>query len=253
VLGVFLAVVSLYHAFSSSYVQQNQIYTQALVEGSSFTALSASDVPMYNAGGFPVIPGSQTQVYAFDWFVFATDSLRPFLLVYTLVAVILAVLVPLDTLTALLYQPVVVIFLLIELAKLVYFALIGFELFGFSCVAYAFCRNRNPAITATPDTAFFIAVASTVLFVIVDIALTVLPGTVKKAHLSSDPIGNQLLPSAGKVSPPVSDFELDEYDQPSVTYRTKPSRKAKRRSKRPSSASESSSATSGVHLIMDMQ
>jgi len=240
-IGVLLALASLFHAFTSSYVQQNQVYTQDAAQGSAFTALAASNVPFYNAGGFPVISGSTTELYSFDWFVFATDSLRPFLMVYTLVAVVLAVLVPLDTLTALLYQPIVVIILLVELAKVVYFLIILLGLFGFSCSAYAFCRNRNPAITATPDFSFILSLISAGVFAVVAIALTSLPGTVRRAHLSSDPIGARI---SGKRSPAQSDFEMDEFDQSALSYRTAAAKP--RRSKRTKARA---GAESGLALI----
>ena len=242
-IGILLALASLYHGFSTSYVQQNQVFTQSAAQGASFTALSASDVPFYNAGGFAPIDDATTQLYSFNWFVFASDALRPFLMVYTLVAVVLAVLVPLDTLSALLYQPIVTLVLLLELAKVVYFLLILFGVFGFSCASYAFCRNRNPAITATPDNSFIVALISAAFFVVVAIALTTLPSAVRKAHLSSDPIAAGARFADSKASPPVSEEDDDEEDAATAfafaqaasplrsnaaTYRTGRQRRSKR-------------------------
>lgn len=230
-LGVLLTLASVFYAFSASIVQQNQIFTQDAAQGSSFTALAASQVPTYNAAGFAPIDGSQTEIYSFDWFVYATDSLRPFVMVYSLVAALLAVLVPLDTLTGVLYQPVVIIALLIELAKLVYFLLILGGVLGLSCASYAFCRNRNPAITGTTDGSFIFELISTGVFSVVYIALTTLPGTVRRAHLSSDPIG-------ARQSPPSSDFEIDEFPRSGLRYQTTTRRQRPRKSKKTLSAAE---------------
>jgi|SRR6056297_3238972 len=240
-LGILLTLAALVHAFSSSFVQQNQVYTQAAAQGSSFTALAASDVPFYKAGGFPMIPGSQTQVYSFNWWVFATDALRPFLLVYTLVAALLAVLIPLDSLGALLYQPVVIIVLLVELAKVIYFALYLLNLFGLNCAEFAFCRNRNPAMTATPDPSFIVAISVAGFFTLVSIALTTLPTVVRKAHLASDPIGASFSGSDEEQSVDTVGVS-GMYDSPLV-YKTR--KRPKKRSDGPKAAE------SGVSLIRD--
>lgn len=240
VLGILLTIASLVHSFSSSYVQQNHVYTQAAAQGSSFTALSASDVPFYKAGGFPMVPGSQTQVYCFNWFVFATDSLRPFLLVYSLVAALLAVLIPLDSLGALFYQPVVILILLVELAKVIYFALYLLNLFGLNCAEFAFCRNRNPAITATPDASFIVAISVAGFFAVVCGALTTLPGVVRKAHLASDPIGSAFSGSDEDEMPLAG--SLRTFDSP-LTYKT--------RKRSTTHVSSTAQAESGVALIRD--
>lgn len=197
-LGVLVTLASLYTAFHTAFVTQNQIFTQDAAQGSSFTALATSQVPFYNAAGFPPIAPSQTELYNFNWFVFATDALRPFVLVYSMTAAILAVLVPFDTLSGILYQPVVVVALLVELAKLVYFVLILLGAFGLQCSSYAFCRNRNPAFTASVDGSFIVALISTGVYSIVYLALTSLPGAVRRAHLASDPVA---LSSGSRAKP----------------------------------------------------
>ena len=209
VTGIVVVLASLYQAFSSSYVQQNQVYTQDVAHGSSFTALSAGDVPFYNAGGYPVIDGATTQIYHFQWFVYATDSLRPAVLVYALFALTLAVVIPLDKVNVLLYQVIVIVFLLLELVKLVYFILIIINIFGLSCVNHAFCRNRNPAYTATPDTSFVIVLISSAVFVVVYIVLSALPRAIRSERLSSNPV----LLESEKSSPAVSEVDSSEISQ----------------------------------------
>lgn len=244
-IGALLLLATLFHVFLSSYVQQNQVYTQAAAQGSAFTALAVGDVAFYNAGGFAPIDGAQTQVYSFNWFVFASDALRPFVVTYTLVAVVLAVLIPLDTLTALLYQPIVILLLLVELAKLVYYVLILLGLFGFSCAGFAFCRNRNPAITATPDFAFIVSLIGTGVWALVYIVLTTLPGAVRRAHLASDPIGAQLLAEqAYDDRLPAPLFS----DQIQSTYTTKG---AVRRSKKRHGAGSSKPVAGAVRPVND--
>lgn len=165
-LTLTLAVAStLYSAF----VTQSLIHTQEVAQGASFTALSVSSIEYYNAAGFTPIDGSQSALYSFDWFVYATDALRPLGLVGILL------MLPLSELTSYLFTPFVAIGLLLELAKLIYNALVLFGLFGFSCVSYAFCRNRNPAQPDTPDASYIISTVLSGAFILYYIVLLVLP------------------------------------------------------------------------------
>lgn len=191
-LGILLVLSSLYFAFEASYVRQSQIYTQEVATGFSYTALAVSDVPFYNSAGHPPIEVQRPALYSFDYYVFATSNLRPFVFVYTLTAVNAAVLIPLDTLGALLYQPLVALMMLVELAKAVYFSLYAFDLFGLECVEHPFCRDRNPATPEEVDSRFWVALASALWFFLVNIFLLRLPGIVRRARLASDPIGTKL-------------------------------------------------------------
>lgn len=204
-IGVLLILASLLNAFSSAVVQQNQVYTQAAAEGSSFTALAASDVPFFNAGGFAPIAGSSSQVYSFAWWVFATDYLRPIGIAVSLVSVMMAIVIPLDSIAFV--QVVLIPWILLEVAKVVYFVFVLYGLLGLSCESEPFCRNHNPAITATPDFSFYVALWSTVAFAVIAIAVTILPPTFRRAHLSSDPIGRGM----GKRRSRASAVKMDDF------------------------------------------
>ncbi len=233
-LGILLVLAMLFYAFESSYVLQSHVYTQEVATGFDYTALAVSDVPFYNAAGHPPIEVHRPALYSFDYFVFATNNLRPFVAVYTLAAVAAVVLIPLDTLGALLYQPLVAIMALVEAAKLVYFLLYALDLFGLECVEYPFCRNRNPAQPTVVDSTFVVAMIACGVFLIVDIFLLRLPGIVRRARLASDPIGNKMSDDEtdGGATSSSSSWRTmgDEYGIGSAAARRRPKlpKKAKR-------------------------
>lgn len=61
----------------------------------------------------------------------------------------------LETLSVFLFREIATLLFLLEGAKVVYYTLMYFDLFGVTCVGHAICRNRNPALTATTDFRFY--------------------------------------------------------------------------------------------------
>lgn len=137
-------------------------------------------MPFFNAAGPPPVTGAAAQQYNFTWFVFASDALRAPIAVFALAVLLAAISIPLGNAAMFIYQPVVVLFALLELAKLAYQLLTLFSVLGLSCVASAACRNRNPATPATADLSFVLATIGSGVFVLVGLALTTLPGAVRR-------------------------------------------------------------------------
>lgn len=148
-------------ALYTAYVTQSLVHTHKVgINGATYTTLSVSSVEFYNAGGFEPIDGVQTSLYSFEWFVFATDHLRQ------VSAVIIMALLPLDRIANVIFVPFLAVGLLVEAAKLAYFLTILFGLFGQSCVDYAFCRNRNPAVSPQPDSRYIISLIACGVYIL---------------------------------------------------------------------------------------
>jgi hypothetical protein len=137
--------------------------------------LQASNVPYYNRPGGSVNT-SQAQFMSFDWWVYALDVLNFIPLFYTVGAMLLALSFGLRGLGSTGLWIFMLLLMLIELSKLVYWLLYLIDVsYHFSCRRYPFCVARSATATSIVDPTFVWLLICHSVIVFIDILLLVIP------------------------------------------------------------------------------
>lgn len=138
---VVMMVWTLAMVFYFSYVHAYMVWTQQSPP-SSFNGLRITDVPFYNAA--PVSASTSEIYYSFDYYTWMTDYLLITLPPYAIGSLLLAVVMRKRSVAIFGVYIVGILFILLELAKAVYWTLIWAGWFGLSCASYQFCLSHNP-------------------------------------------------------------------------------------------------------------
>jgi hypothetical protein len=136
-----MLVWTLAMVFYFAYVHAYMVFTQQSPP-SSFNGLRITDVPFYNAA--PVSASTSEVYFSFDYYTWMTDYLLILLPPYALGAILLAVVWRKRSVAIFGVYIVGVVFILLELAKAIYWTLIWAGWFGLSCAKYQFCLSHNP-------------------------------------------------------------------------------------------------------------
>lgn len=165
------------------YVHSYLVFT----ETSPFIGLAITDVPFYAASPAIVASAGTSEIYAsFDYYVWMTDYLLLFLPPYVIGVFLFAVINQMRSVGILGVTLVGVFFLLVQLAKAVYWTLIWAGVFGLSCAGYQFCVSHNPGVSiGTPSTQFVVAVFYAYATALLSILLFFIPEIVKSGRLST--------------------------------------------------------------------
>lgn len=142
------------------------------------TVVTQADIPFYNYPAQTLVLSAAAR-YSFDWVLYFTDALRVVPMVLYAVAVKQAVFFRTTT-TVFFYAPVVGLFALLELVKLVYFAYWAL----FRCIDYPFCVQHNAALPHdSVQSTFTLAIVSAGVFLVGDLFYLGLPRLVRRAAL----------------------------------------------------------------------
>lgn len=182
---ILIVIWSLALIFYFSYVHASLVFTQS----NPVAAITIADVPFYSYPGEPALNPAVSEIYAsFDYYLWMSDYLLIFALVWSLGASLGALLFQMNS--AFLVTIIAVLFAALELFKAIWWTLYLTNVFA--CNEYQFCINRNPAAPAsTASSQFLVAVIMTYVFAALSLSLLGLNAVVKTAHLSRLQIGKK--------------------------------------------------------------
>lgn len=120
--------------------------------------LSKPEIGYYNRPGSPAVNPSTVTRYSFHWFLDASNRvLDPLPIFYIPFTFLLVLVLGFQTFEVTLFTPVFILLFLTQLAKLVYYGLYLFSLFGLQCREHGLCVNRDTSIDANkPDITFVV-------------------------------------------------------------------------------------------------
>lgn len=135
--------------------------------------ITAANIPYWNQPGFPIDP-STTTIGSFNWWLFFTNFIDLLPIVYVPVAVLIALVVGFQSLSATFLQLFLIFVIIFQLLKAGYLTVVNFSWFGVSCSANAYCINRDTSVApTTPDTTYYIETFSMYFFFVYTIALAI--------------------------------------------------------------------------------
>ena len=120
--------------------------------------LSKPEIGYYNRPGSPAVNPSTVTRYSFHWFIDASNRvLDPLPIFYIPFTFLLVMVFGFQTFEVTLFTPVFILLFLTQLAKVAYYGLYLFSLFGLQCREHGLCVNRDTSIDANkPDITFVV-------------------------------------------------------------------------------------------------
>lgn len=180
---VFMLIWTLMLIFYFAYVHSYMVWTQQNPP-SGFNGLRVTDVPFYNAA--PVSASTSEIYFSFDYYTWMTDYLLILLPPYGIGVLLLSILQRKRSAGIFGIYFVGIFFILLELAKAIYWTLIWAGWFGLSCAKYQFCLSHNPGDpVGTPITQFIIAVVFAYIFSLFSWSIILIQSIVRSGRLYS--------------------------------------------------------------------
>ena len=180
---VFMLFWTLMLVFYFAYVHAYMVWTQQNPP-SAFNGLRITDVPFYNAA--PVSAGTSEIYFSFDYYTWMTDYLLILLPPYGIGVLLVSVLQRKRSAGIFGIYFVGIFFILLELAKAIYWTLIWAGWFGLSCSKYQFCLSHDPGVpVGTAITQFKIAVIFAYIFAAFSISIIFVQSIVRSGRLYS--------------------------------------------------------------------
>jgi len=187
---VLMLVWTLLLVFYFAYVHAYMVWTQQNPP-SPFNGLRITDVPFYNAA--PVSAGTSEIYFSFDYYTWMTDYLLILLPPYGIGVLLVSVLQRKRSAAIFGIYFVGIFFILLELAKAVYWTLIWAGWFGLSCAKYQFCLSHDPGVPiGTTITQFKIAVIFAYIFAAFSVSVILIQSIVRSGRLYSLYINGKL-------------------------------------------------------------